>query len=100
MTTFWVSVFGALVTIVGILAGWLGHKVGTKDKAQEVALAKELTEQTTRAKVADETAAAAAQATTAATASRQDSDVSAHATAAQGDDVLNAALKNQGMLRD
>jgi hypothetical protein len=100
MTSIIASIAGVLMVIVGIVGAWLGHKAGSKDKDKEVALAKELTEQQTRAAVADETAAAAGQAMREGAASREASDANAQATAAQGDDALNAALKSQGALRD
>lgn len=100
MSTLVASVFGLVTTIVAILGLIFGHKIGARDKAQEVALAKDLTERETRQRVADETAAAAQAAKTEATSSRQASDAEARATASQGSSALDDALKAQGQLRD
>lgn len=100
MTTFWASIFGFITVVIGILGGIFGHKLGTKDKEKDVALAKELAEKETRQKIAGETAEAAKQAKAEASSSRDISDAQAQAVSAHGDDALNQALKDQGALRD
>jgi hypothetical protein len=100
ISTVWSIVVIGFLALWAVVGPWLGHKVGSSGKDKAVDAAKVETESSVRQEVATSTAAAAGQAMKDAAESRTSSARVAHATAAQGDDRLNDALKAQGALRD
>lgn len=100
ISSIWGIVVVAALALWAIVGPWLGHKVGSNGKDKAVDAAKAETDANVRQEVATSTAAAAGQAMKDAADSRAASVQAAQATAAQGDDALNDALKAQGALRD
>lgn len=101
MTTFWASLFGFFTVFIGILCGIFGHKLGAKDKAQEVELAKDSTAKATEARVRDEIASqtktAASEAASQAATVRADAQAGVSGKTA---DEINQELRENGWLRD
>jgi guanyl-specific ribonuclease Sa len=93
------AIAGAVALIVSLVAGFIGHWLGTRKTDAAVAQAKTATEATTRAAVATETATAAGQAQTDAAAIRVAAVNEASASADKGKDALIAQMRADGEIQ-
>lgn len=93
------AIAGAAALIVSLIAGFIGHWIGTRKTDAVVAQAKTVTEATTRATVATETATAAGKAQTEAAAIRVAAVNQASAAGDKGKDALIAQMRADGEIQ-
>lgn len=93
------AIWGAVALVIAIVGGVAGHWLGARKVDTEVAKAKTVTEATTRAAVAQETAVAAGDAMKAAADTRTSSVSQAQAIADQGRQALIDAMKKDGEIQ-